>query len=234
MEGNNVIAGLDDGLWTGERPFRLGGLLELGNRMTILRLRDGSLLVHSPNVLDEPAKAFFAEHGEPRYVIAPNAFHHLWLEDWRKSFPRALFLASPALATKRRDFPWNGIVGDDGAEPWQGEVGAHVFQGANTLGEVVLFHRASRTLILTDLLMNFDASWAPGFWSSVPFRIYGAYGGPVVTRLTRFCMKDRAAARASVEHLMAWEPRRVIVSHGRVLEDVSGVDIRRWFSFLWE
>ncbi len=181
MEGNNVFAGLDDGLWTGERPFRLGGLLELGNRMTILRLRDGSLLVHSPS-----------------------------------------------------DFPWNGIVGDDGAEPWQGEVGAHVFQGANTLGEVVLVHRASRTLILTDLLMNFDASWAPGFWSSVPFRIYGAYGGPVVTRLTRFCMKDRAAARASVEHLMAWEPRRVIVSHGRVLEDVSGVDIRRWFSFLWE
>ena len=38
-------------LWVAERPQRFFGL-EVGTRMTVIRLADGSLLLHSPVVLD--------------------------------------------------------------------------------------------------------------------------------------------------------------------------------------
>ena len=42
---------LDVGLWVFDRPLRVGPI-EIGTRMTVLRLEDGGLLLHSPVALD--------------------------------------------------------------------------------------------------------------------------------------------------------------------------------------
>lgn len=233
VEGSNRFVTLADGVWVGERPFTFGGFLEFGNRMTVIRLPDGALWVHSPNALDDAAKAFFAREGEPRYFVAPNVFHHLFLEEWKKAYPRALFFAAPGLESKRRDFPWDGILSARGEdEPWSPAVVQHLFQGAPKLGEVVFFHPPSRVMIVTDLVMNFDDAWTKRPLNALVLRIYGAWGAPTVTRFARSFMKDRAAARASVEALAALDPATIVVSHGHVVRNASGALVRGLFSFL--
>ena len=46
-----MLRRLGNDIWVAERPQRFYGL-EVGTRMTVLRLADGSLLLHSPIALD--------------------------------------------------------------------------------------------------------------------------------------------------------------------------------------
>ncbi len=84
------------------------------------------------------------------------------------------------------------------------------------LQELALLHRASRTLILTDLAFHIrhSASW----FTPLFMRINGAYGHFGPSRIFRTLVKDRAALRASLAHLRDWDFDRIIVTHGEVLE----------------
>jgi hypothetical protein len=59
------------GLWVVERPQRFAGA-ELGARMTVIRLADGGLFVHSPVALDPALSRELTALGEVRCVIAPT------------------------------------------------------------------------------------------------------------------------------------------------------------------
>ncbi|WP_341503697.1 DUF4336 domain-containing protein [Gallaecimonas sp. GXIMD4217] len=48
-------------------------------RMTVVRLTDGRLWIHSPIRLTEQLKARLADLGEVRYLMAPNHLHRLYL-----------------------------------------------------------------------------------------------------------------------------------------------------------
>ena len=52
-----------DGLWTTDGPLRLAGM-QLGTRTTVIRLRQGGLLLHSPGALDPALRAALEKHGE--------------------------------------------------------------------------------------------------------------------------------------------------------------------------
>ncbi|KPK11992.1 MAG: hypothetical protein AMJ62_16130 [Myxococcales bacterium SG8_38] len=76
------LSEIDDGLWTTAVPLRFWGV-ETGARMTIVRLRDGGLFVHSPLWLDATLKAEIDSVGPVTAVVAPSLFHHLWVTPWR-------------------------------------------------------------------------------------------------------------------------------------------------------
>ena len=75
-EGLAPIRKLGDELWVVERPFHLWGM-NPGNRMSVMRLGDGRLAVHSPVKLDDGLREGLAKLGQPAHIIAPNRFHHL-------------------------------------------------------------------------------------------------------------------------------------------------------------
>ena len=76
-----MVREIADRLWVAERPLRFLGL-EVGSRMTIARLDDGSLWLHSPVALDDDLRRQVEDLGIPRYAVAPNRFHHMALTDW--------------------------------------------------------------------------------------------------------------------------------------------------------
>ena len=81
---------------------------------------------------------------------------------------------------------------------------------------MTFFHRASRTLILSDLAFNFGPR-APLVTRLFTMVIDG-YGRFRPSRLDPFLIKDRAAARQSLDHILTWDFDRVVVAHGEVLE----------------
>jgi len=135
-------------LWVVEQQFKLQYVrVEIGTRMTCIRLRNGQLLLHSPINLGPVLRRSLDALGEIGIVIAPNKLHHLFLAPYIASYPKARVYAAPSLSKKRPDLRVDGELGDEPEEGWRGQIEQHLFCGAPALSEVVFFHPATQTLI---------------------------------------------------------------------------------------
>ncbi len=196
--------------------------LELGARMTVLRV-DGDLLLHSPVALDP---AHLERLGRPRWLLAPNTFHHLHAGPW---LARGLTgYAAPGLVEKRRDLDFAQTI-DAPCAPFGDAVQLIPLQSLPLVGEVALLHRPSRTLVVTDLVFNLgdDAPWA----TRVAFRLLGGTPGCRATLLERALMR-RAVARDDLRGLLALDFDRLIMAHGHVIETGGKAALRGAYSWL--
>lgn len=197
--------------------------------MTAIRLPDGGLLLHSPVPLINADLAALDELGPVRCIVAPNKFHHLYVADYRSMYPDARLYAAPGLREKQPALGVDTVL--DGAAPdeWGGAVEPHWFRGIPRVEEVVLFHQDSRTLLLADLAFNVVE--ARGI-AKLAFRLAGAYGSFGPSRMLKRMVRDRDAARASRDAVLAWDFDRVIVSHGVVLQSRGQRLFRAGWSWL--
>jgi len=229
MPASSPLRTLDVNLWVAERPLKLA-VGDIGARMTIVRLIAGGLFLHSPVGLDRDTRAALDALGPVAAVVAPSKVHHLFAGDYRVAYPQARVYGAPGLAAKRKDLRLDAELGDEPDRLWLDDLDQHLFRGANYLNEVVFFHRASRTLILTDLAFNVPAGNTAG--ARVFYWLAGAAGRFGPHRLARFLIRDRRAARASVQRILQWEFERVIVSHGDILERDGRQRVAEAFAFL--
>jgi hypothetical protein len=228
-EPRTALLPLARDLWIAERRQRFYGL-EVGTRMTVMRLADGSLLLHSAVALTPELRRELDALGRVRYVVAPNRVHHLHAGEVAQAYPGAQLWIAPGLERKRPDLVYVAILGDEAPAPWKGEVDQVFFRGRPYENEVVFFHRASRTLILCDLAFNFGPrSDAPTRWLMRLLRSYGSFGP---SKLDPLLIRDRAAARESLERILAWDFDRVIVAHGEVLASGGREALRRGYGWL--
>jgi hypothetical protein len=201
-------------VWTVARPARFWGV-ETGSRMTVVRLGDGGLFVHSPVALDAATRQAVDALGEVRAVVAPSVFHHLHVGAWMATYPRAHFAACPGLEWKRPDLPFHGILGDTPHPLWAADL-EQVYFSARRENEVVFFHARSRTLICCDAMLHL---------SSHPRRATRAVGwlmgnrGPGLGYLEPMMVRHRNLARRQADRILAWGFDRVILSHGQPLEE---------------
>jgi hypothetical protein len=202
-------------LWIKRVPLRFFGL-QMGTRMTVVRLEDGGLFVHSPTAADENTRRAVDELGPVRFIIAPNRLHHLWVAEWAGAYPHAQLWGSPKLLQKRKDIPWTSALGDAPEAGWAAEVDQALFGGYDWLSEVVFCHRASRTLIVADLLESIHAD--DELLLRMLGRLAGNYEHPTLTRDQRRFVHDQVAARASVRRILSWDFERIILAHGRLVE----------------
>jgi len=78
---------LASNLWVIDRPFKLPYVgVDIGTRMTCIRLADGRLFLHSPVKLDGVLRSSLDALGEVRSVVAPNKLHHLFLAEYITSY----------------------------------------------------------------------------------------------------------------------------------------------------
>jgi hypothetical protein len=226
----DALRSLAPDLWVADRPLRLLGWLQIGTRMTVVRLPDGGVLLHSPVEPDSVTRKAVDALGPVRAIVAPNRVHHFFAAPWKAAYPDAALLAAPGLPQKRRDVAFDGELGDAPPTLWSAALDQHVFDGAPYLSEVVLLHRASRTLLLTDLAMNVTTPRprSRALW----FRLTGGYGRFGPNRVARACIRDRAAARRSVDRILGWDFDRITVTHGDVVERGGQAAFREAYAWL--
>ncbi|MEL6929182.1 MAG: DUF4336 domain-containing protein, partial [Cyanobacteria bacterium J06600_6] len=95
-----MLRQVDANIWVAEQPLKFLGL-EVGTRMTVIKLDDDSLVLISPIAIDPKLKQHLDTLGQVKYIIAPNLFHYLYLEPAQNLYPQAKILAPPGLAAKR-------------------------------------------------------------------------------------------------------------------------------------
>jgi hypothetical protein len=234
----NSIKPVADQVWLVDGPiigFRyLGMRLPFPTRMTIVRLADGGIWVHSPTELTAELRAEIQELGPVRHLIAPNRIHYWWLGDWQRAFPAALAHGAPGV---RGRLAGRAIVlrdlTDQPAPEWAGQIDQLLVRGGY-LTEAVFFHRASRTLILTDLIESFEAGKVQSPWLRLVMRLAGCMHPdgrmPIDLRLT--FLGHRREFREAVRTMLAWRPERVIIAHGHWYPENGGQELRRAFHWL--
>lgn len=220
---------LADDVWIVDRPQTFYGL-PVGARMTVFRLTGGRLLLHSPVALDPALRSELDVVGRVAYAVAPNRVHHLYAGDVAAAYPDARLWIAPGLERKRPDLAFEAILGDEAPAEWRGEVEQVFFRGRPFENEVVFFHPASRTLVLCDLAFNFGPT------SPLPTRLLmkliRSYGGLRPTTLDPLLIRDRPAARESLERILAWDFDRIVVAHGDVLESGGRAVLREGYAWL--
>ena len=195
--------------------------------MTVLRLGDGQLVLHSPVPISPAQERELADLGSVGFIVVPQA-HGRFAAQAAQKFPDAQLLAAPFASRRQRKLPLHGELTDQAPAPWHGQVDSLLVRGFR-LNEVVLFQRSSRTLILTDLCFNIHRSSSRV--ARMLFRANGMWQRFGPSRTIRLFVSDRQAFRESVQRILMWDFERIIPGHGEVLER-GGKDALRevWLS----
>lgn len=201
-------------IWHLQRHFKTAGI-GVSVRMTVVRLHDGRLWLHSPVRLEEEDVAALNALGPVAYIVAPNKVHHLFAKRCAALFPNARIFGAPDLAQKRPDITGIQTLDPHEQAEWHNDLTQCFIAGIPFANETAWFHIASRTLILTDL-----CQWWRGDLD-IGARIYTTLTGvrnrlavPITVRLV---VRDRQALRKSVETILAWPFERVVMAHNTVV-----------------
>ncbi len=225
-----MLKKLADNLWVKSIPLRVFGL-EVGTRMTVIKLKDGGLFLHSPIPLTPELQEDLLSKGEVKAVVAPNCYHHLYIKKYIAAYPQASIYAAPGLPEKRDDLRFHDILGEKPEEAWASDIEQIAARGMPTMNETVFFHPASRTLILTDLSVNFPP--AETFWLRFYRRKIQDYDGKLaMPRLIKLMVRDRHALRYSCDRILQWDFDRITVTHGEVFETGGKEAFKKAFEWL--
>jgi hypothetical protein len=227
---------LADGVWIVDSgPQRVLGLA-FPIRMTVLRLADGGLWLHSPTKHTPALEAALAPLGPVRHLVAPNTAHWVHVSPWQKAFPDAKLWAAPGVADRARGqdvhLRVHGTLGDAAPPDWAGQIEQAVFSGPGLI-EIAFHHRASRTLVLTDgiqAMRSGDLPLATRLFS----RVTGAAAedGATPAHIRLVLNRRRQANRAAAERLLALRPERVVFAHGAFYERDGAARLRQALGWL--
>ena len=203
-------------------------------RMTIVKLYDGSLWVDSPVPVPFETLTGITELGPVRYLVAATPRHVWRLERWHTLFPEAQLWASrpTPFTLKKGHLPLTGTLGDTPHPAWANDLDQLAFKGSPLIEEVLFLHRASRTLILDDLI-QFHPSVKGKPLRNALFKLEGVaspQGG--VGLDIRLTFTHRDLARQSLAKLLSWDFDKLIIAHGACIEHDAKLFVEQAFRWL--
>ena len=232
--GTSLVPYVPNQIWLCTYPVRLAGT-RFDARMTVIRLSSGQLLVHSPCRITAAIAQEISALGQVAHIVAPGNFHHLYVATAQAAFPGAKTWICPGVEKRAPLLKYDGVLGDAAPEEWRGEIDQVVVQGTRLMREVAMFHRASRTLILVDLIENFTDTTpriggALKFWFKYVMRMWNH---PRPAPEYRLGWSDRQVAAESLRQILAWGFERIVLSHGDLIEhDAHAVATAAWSGIL--
>ena len=219
-------------MWIADGPDVAVAGFHYPTRMAIIRLADGGLFVCSPVRLTDDLRAAVDALGRVAHIVAPNSLHHLFLAEWQRAYSGARLYAAPGLRKKRRDLAFDAELVDAPPADWADEIDQVAMRGNLITTEIVFFHRASGTLLFTDLLQQIAAERLSG-WRAVVAKLDLMTGPePSVPRKLRLAFVGRREARAALERILGWPVEKVLMAHGTPVERDAPAFLRRSFGWL--
>ncbi len=223
-------------IWTVDGPevdYRFAGLtIPCPTRMTVIRTADGSLWLHSPVAHSRALAKQLDALGPVTALVAPNAHHYVHVAVWAERYPDAQIYASPLLRAQP-GFASSVSLDPELVAGWSGEID-HIYVDMGEFAETVFFHHALCTLIVTDLMQNFERERILNPFVRLLLRVSGATGpiGGTSIDVSLGARPHRDAFASGVRAMIALAPERIILSHGKCYESDAVQEIERAFAGL--
>jgi hypothetical protein len=202
-------------------PFEyltVGGVtlpLPFTTRMTVVRLTNGDLFLHSPIKFDNRLANELQGLGTPRHLVSPNQFHYAHIGEWAKAFPAAIAWASPRVRERARarhiDIEFTRNLDAIPPEEWRREIDQTLFPGGY-FKEFIFFHKVSKT------------------WRTAT-KLTGMYHphGQIFFGMRLPLLLQQRKAKAALGKIHSWQSQRILLSHGRCFDAHADQVIRRIF-----
>jgi len=191
-------------------------LMKFSRRMTVVRLRDGRLIIYSAIALQEDEMCALEAFGRPTFLIVPSDLHRLDAKIWKDRYPGLQVIAPEGARTKIEEVIHVDATNVDFDDP---NVTFTTVPGTRGHEAALLVRgTAGTTLILNDLIGNIrDRSGFSGWM----LRLAGFAGdAPQIPKVVKMKIVDNAAALR--DQLLEWSNlaslNRIIVSHGSTIE----------------
>jgi hypothetical protein len=213
-------------------PF---GGMPFPTRMTVVRLHDGGMWCHSPIAPDENLFRAIDALGPVRQLVSPNLCCTAPPSPHGNTVIRRLSRGRrrACAAAQHVEVAFDADLADSPPRAWAGDLDRLCFRGSRVIGEFVFFHHASATLVLADLIENFERDRL-----TRGMRLLAWLGGvldpdgkaPLDMRMTS--TGHEWLSREGIGRIMAWHPRRVILAHGRWYPGNGEAGLRRAFRWV--
>ncbi len=216
------IEKLEENLWIVEGPVPGPGPLH--RRMTVIRLKDKNLVIHSAIALDDNGLTELTGFGEPRYLFVPNHFHRIDADKYKQTFHQMKVICPQA--SRRKVAKKVDVDGDAGLLPNDESVQAHMLRGTKDREYVLTINSIDGvTLLFNDALFNMPAK--KGIMRLLQ-KIMG-YGGLRVSVIGKMVLVQNKKEFANRLRELAETPRlkRVIVSHGNVVATGAAAKLKQ-------
>ncbi|MDV5167748.1 DUF4336 domain-containing protein [Photobacterium rosenbergii] len=204
-----------DRLWYWDMPFKLNGI-PVGTRMTVIRLENGKLLIHSPIQLTTALQLELSQLGAIQAIVTPNMNHHLFISEWWLAYPDAYFFAPPGLQNKRTDLVFDDALSANSPKIWQHQLYQTLLRGSDKMEEVIFCDPLSNTLIVGDTLAWFRPS--TNILTMALALANGCYRHPAMPLYWRWTFQNKTRLRQSLQEILTWPFDRIILSHGHNIE----------------
>jgi hypothetical protein len=207
--------------------------LPFTTRMTVVRLTSGDLFLHSPIKFDDGLANELQGMGTVRHLVSPNQFHYAHIAEWARAFPEALTWASPGVRKRARarhiNVDFKKDLDASAPQDWRLDIDQALFPGGY-FKEFIFFHKASKTLILTDAIINMELDKLAEPWRTAT-RLTGMYHpyGQLFFGMRLPLLLQRQKAKAAIGKIESWQPKRILLSHGRCFDAHVEEAIRRIF-----
>ena len=231
MEKSNLKK-WDDGIWTLEGDKVHMFTVPFETRAIIIRLNQNKNAMISPVKVNPLRIKEVQSLGSISYLIAPNNFHHLYLNDWKKIYPEATIWGPARLHKKRKDVEFVEGICPESDQIWNEKMAIEVFKGSNFLDEIIFLHIPSKTLIVTDVIQNHSPSKNNLFWKVIKrfAGILAPNGG--IPKDLKLTIRNKALAKKSIEKILTWDFNRIILGHGQCIEKGGKEYFKNAFNWL--
>jgi hypothetical protein len=194
-------------------PWRTLGI-DFRRNVTLLRLANGRVVVHSTAPFTEQDIAAIKRFGEPSWLVEVTVMHDTFAKEGRKALSNIPYLAPDGFAKA------TGVQTESLLPPprdWDGEIDVLRIDGVR-MNEHALFHRRSRTVVVADLFFSFPeetSGWTRFFVRQV-MRLPRLFG--ISSLYRRLVIGDKPAFKRSMHTLLSLDFERLIVAHWKPLE----------------
>jgi hypothetical protein len=219
-----------DTIWIKEYPIHYAGT-DCNSRMTVIRLANGNLFIHSPCEIDENTKIAIERLGKVEFIVAPGSYHYFHVASAQKAFPDAQTFICPGVERKIPDIKFDWLLGDRSDEKWKDDFDQVLVRGNRFIWEVAFYHKITRTLILVDLIENITdetegVNWLIKVWWKLVFRMWN---NPKPAPEYQMGWKDKKAAAKSLKRILEWDFEKIIIAHGDLIEEnAKEVSLHAW------
>lgn len=212
-----------------EQPFGFMGL-QMGARMTIVRRKNGDLWVYAPFQLEADEETALKAQGKVADIVVPNGFHTTQVGQFARRFPDATVWALPETEKALSGVPHEIL--ESFPDKWSEDFDSLLFDGAKGFREWAVCHRASQTLLITDLGFHLPRQTKPVSRVVARLNDIGRRFGP--SRFERSLMKfgDKSKERAQIETISGWNFEHILPGHGFAIERDAKKQFRAAYRFL--
>jgi hypothetical protein len=221
---------LGNDIWVVRKEFRAALFGNIGGCSTIIRYASNDLMIISPVRFSDQDVTDIQRLGKVRYLLAPNALHHLYIKTAQAQFPDSKIGGPIEVESKRADIDFDVVLNEESMLTWEPTVSLIRIKATKPLyGEMVFFHHPSRTLVVTDLMFNVQH---PGSWfNQLAMKLNGADRKFTMSRLGKLAY-EKTSLREALLKIYSLTPENVIVAHGEPVLGEATPKIKESFSWL--